>query len=334
MRVRVISTGGTILSEQGEHGLVPARDADETVSALISRFTGHDFSVETLMSLDSANMQPEQWGEIAGAVHEALGNNDGVIIFHGTDTMAYTSSALGFMLRGAGKPVTLTGSQIPASDPFSDAQSNFAAAMSAVLNGINGVTISFGNKIINGVRATKLSASDIDAFGSVNVPPVAEMTSLGIKILGSAAPSALNTPGSPEKNICPDVFLLKLIPGVRPDIFEALLRMGYRGIVVESFGMGGVPCAGRSLTEGVAMAVRNGMPVAVCSQCPGGAADLSVYETGWRMLDAGAFSTGDMSTEAAVTKLMWALGKTSSPREVEKIFRTNFAGEITLGSSF
>ena len=94
--------------------------------------------------------------------------------------------------------------------------------------------------------------------------------------------------------------------------------------------MGGVPFAGRSLAEGVSLAVRNGTPVAVCSKCPGGAADLSVYETGGRMLDAGAFPTGDMSTEAAVTKLMWALGKTSSPREIEKIFLTNFAGEITL----
>jgi L-asparaginase len=330
MRVRVISTGGTILSCQGEHGLVPARGADETVSALASRFPEHDFSVETLMSLDSANMQPEQWCEVADAACEALDENDGVIILHGTDTMAYTSSALGFMLRGVRKPVTLTGSQIPASDPFSDAPANFAAAVSAVLSGINGVTISFGNKIINGVRATKLSTSDINAFGSVNVPPVAEMTSLGMKILGGTAPAPADMPRAPEKNICPDVFLLKLAPGVRPEIFEALLGMGCRGIVIESFGMGGVPCAGRGLTDGVSLAVGSGIPVAVCSQCPAGAADLSVYETGGRMLDAGAFSTGDMSTEAVVTKLMWALGKTSSLSEIEKIFRTNFAGEITL----
>jgi L-asparaginase len=209
-------------------------------------------------------------------------------------------------------------------------QTNFAAAMSAVLNGISGVTISFGNKIINGVRATKLSSTDIDAFGSVNVPPVAVMTGLGMKILGNGASVMPDTPSSLEKDICPDVFLLKLAPGVRPEIFEALLRMGYRGIVVEAFGIGGVPCAGRSLIEGVALAVRNGTPVAIRTQCPEGSADLSIYETGARMLDAGAFSAGDMSAEAAVTKLMWALGKTSDPRGIRKIFNTNFAGEITL----
>ncbi|MDR1510166.1 MAG: asparaginase [Synergistaceae bacterium] len=330
MRVRIVSTGGTILSRQGEKGLVPALDANETLAALAARFPEHDFSVETLMSLDSANIQPEQWGDIAAAAYEALGENDGVVILHGTDTMAYTSSALGFMLRGIRKPVTLTGSQMPAWSPFSDAQSNFATAMSAVLSGISGVTVSFGNKIINGVRATKLSTSDIEAFGSVNVPPVAEMTGLGIRITGGGVPVTPIMPGALEKDVCPDVFLLKLAPGVKPEIFEALLRMGYRGIVIESFGMGGVPCAGRSLTEGVSAAVRNGTPVAVCSQCPNGAADLSVYETGGRMLDAGAFSTGDMSTEAAVVKMMWALGRTSSLREIEEIFRTNFAGEITL----
>ncbi|MDR2780790.1 MAG: asparaginase domain-containing protein, partial [Synergistaceae bacterium] len=111
MRVRVVSTGGTILSSRGEHGLAPARDADEAVSVLASRFPGHDFSVETLMNIDSANMQPEQWGEIAAAAYNALDENDGVVILHGTDTMAYTSSALGFMLRRVHKPVTLTGSQ-------------------------------------------------------------------------------------------------------------------------------------------------------------------------------------------------------------------------------
>ncbi|MDR1137791.1 MAG: asparaginase [Synergistaceae bacterium] len=333
MRIRVISTGGTILSCHGEKGLVPARGAVETVDILSSRFPGHDFSVETLMSIDSANMQPEQWGEIAAASYGALAEDDGVIILHGTDTMAYTSSAVGFMLRGIRKPVTLTGSQIPAENPFSDAPSNFATAVSAVLNGITGVTVSFGNKIINGVRATKLSTSDIDAFGSVNVPPVAEMTGLGMKRLGRGTSAASDTPlalGKLEKDICPDVFLLKLAPGTRPEIFEALLRMGYRGIVVESFGMGGIPYIGRNLAEGVSLAVRNGTPVAVCSQCPWGTVDLSVYETGGRMLDAGAFSAGDMSTEAAVTKLMWALGKTSNLGEIGKIFRTNLAGEITL----
>jgi L-asparaginase len=329
MNMRVISTGGTILSRRSENGLVPAGDTDETVSALASGFPEHDFSTEALLSLDSANMQPEQWSEIAAAAYEALDENDGVIILHGTDTMAYTSSALGFMLRGLRQPVVLTGSQIPASNPFSDAQSNFATAVSAILNGIAGVTVSFGNKIISGVRATKLSSTDTDAFGSVNVPPVAEMTAHGMKILARAAPPPRGMIRSLEKNICPDVFLLKLTPGVKPEIFESLLRMGYRGIVIESFGIGGIPCAGRSLAEGVATAVGNGMPVAVCSQCPSGAVDLTVYETGRKMLDAGAFSTGDMSTEAAVTKLMWALGKTSNPREIEKIFRTNFAGEIT-----
>jgi L-asparaginase len=331
MRIRVISTGGTILSRPGAKGLAPADIAHETVKVLSSGFPEHEFSTKTLMSLDSANMQPEQWGGIADSVFTALDEYDGIIVFHGTDTMAYTSSALGFMLRGIRKPVTLTGSQIPAENPSSDAPSNFATAVSAILNEITGVTVSFGNKIISGVRATKLNSSGTDAFGSVNVPPIAEMTDLGMKILGGIPPVS-DIPRTPEKNICPDVFLLKLTPGMKPEIFETLLGMGYRGIVIEAFGTGGVPCAGRSLAEGVSLAVRNGTPVVVCSQCPKGGVNLSVYDTGGRMLEAGAFSAGDMSTEATVTKLMWALGKTSDPSEIEKIFRTNLAGEITLRS--
>jgi L-asparaginase len=332
MKIRLISTGGTILSVPGEHGLAPTGDADRIVRDLESRFPGHDFSLEILMRLDSSNIQPEQWCEIASAAYSSLSDSDGVIIMHGTDTMAYTSSALGFMLRCIKKPVTLTGAQIPSDDPTSDAASNLSLAVATVENGIKGVTVSFGNVVINGVRAVKTSTSDMNAFESVGVPPMAALTAFGLEVSRRATYKRAFPP-SLENHVCPDVFLLKLAPGINPAIFDVLAGMGCKGIVVESFGAGNVPSAGRDIAQGVRRSVRRGIPVVARSQCLRGKVDLAVYETGMAMRDAGAISAGDMTTEAAVAKLMWTLGETGDMREIERVFLTDCAGEISEGAA-
>jgi L-asparaginase len=331
MKISLISTGGTILSVPGEHGLAPTGDTDGIMRDLESRFPSHDFSLETLMRLDSSNIQPEQWCEIASAAYSSLSDSDGVIIMHGTDTMAYTSSALGFMLRCIRKPVTLTGSQIPSGDSASDAPSNLSLAVSAVENGVRGVTVSFGNAVINGVRAVKTSTSDMSAFESVGVPPMAVLTAFGLEV-SSRSTFKRTFPPSLENHVCPDVFLLKLAPGTNPAIFDVLAGMGCKGIVVESFGAGNVPSAGRDIAQGVRRSVRRGIPVVARSQCLRGKVDLSAYETGMAMMDAGAISAGDMTTEAAVAKLMWVLGKTSETREIGRLFLTDCAGEISEGA--
>lgn len=317
------------MSSLGGRGFAPACDTSGIEGYLKYRFPDHQFSIEVLMNLDSSNMQPEHWSEIAANVFSSLGDSDGVIITHGTDTMAYTSSALGFMMRGIEKPVTLTGSQIPFGNTASDAPSNLSLAVASLLSGIKGVTVSFGNAIINGVRAVKTSTSSLNAFESVGVPPMAVITNAGLEI-SSRATVEREGPPVLENYICPDVFLLKIVPGTNPEIFDAALSTGCRGIVVESFGAGNIPFIGRDISEGVSRAVRRGVPVIARSQCLRGYVDLSAYETGVSMREAGAIPAGDMTTEAAVTKLMWALGKTDDISEVERVFRVNYAGEITI----
>jgi L-asparaginase len=278
------------------------------------------------MNLDSSDIEPEDWSEIAGAVFSSLRDCDGIIVTHGTDTMAYTASALSFMLRGIDKPVTLTGSQIPFGFPGSDAVSNLVLAVAAVESGIRGVTVSFGRHVINGTRAVKTSSFEMDAFESVGVPPRAVFTASGLDILTANPASGIQIL---ENDICPDVFLLKLAPGTNPHIFDAAAGLGCRGVVMEAFGAGGAHSVRRDLASAVREAAARGMAVVVRSQCLYGRTNLNLYETGAAIRDC-AISAGDMTAEAAVTKLMWALAKTSRVDEIAKIFATNYAGEITL----
>jgi len=328
MKIRLVSTGGTILSSPGEHGFSPSGDAGGILGFLESRFPSCEFSLDNLMSLDSSNIEPEDWCVIARAVYGSLGSSCGVIILHGTDTMAYTAAALSFMLRGLSLPVTLTGSQIPYENPYSDALSNLVTAVAAVENGITGVTVSFRGKVIDGVRATKASAASMDAFESVGAPPAAVMTASGLE---AARPrtAAGAVPGTLDCRICPDVVLLKVTPGTKPEIFDALRGIGYRGVVMEAFGVGGVHWARRNLAEAVSRAVSSGMPVVLRSQCRDGAVDLDAYEVGSRLRDAGVIPAR-MTAEACVAKLMWALGHTSDVLEIKKIFGTDIAGELYL----
>jgi L-asparaginase len=279
------------------------------------------------MNLDSSDIEPEDWSEIAGEVFSSLRDCDGVIVTHGTDTMAYTASALSFMLRGIDKPVTLTGSQIPFGFPGSDAVSNLGLAVAAVESGIKGVTVSFGRRVINGTRAVKTSSFGMDAFESVGAPPRAVFTASGLDIMTeNPAPPCIQ---ALENDICPEVFLLKLAPGTNPHIFDSVAGLGCRGVVMEAFGAGGVHSARRGLASAVRAAAARGMAIVVRSQCLYGGTDLNLYATGAAIRDC-AISAGDMTAEAAVTKLMWALAKTSRFDDVAGIFATDYAGEITL----
>jgi L-asparaginase len=283
------------------------------------------------MNLDSSNIQPEHWQLLARRVYSALTGYDGVIVTHGTDTMAYTASALAFMLRNLKKGVVLTGSQLPAEAPGSDAARNMRTALYVVMSGMTGVIIAFGSRVISGVRAVKTSTTDFEAFESVNAPPMGIVNPSGLSVFEYAAPKAdHNAPTTLEDGICGDVFLLKVIPGTRPEIFQALRDMGCGGVVVEAFGAGCVHYEGRDLPAGVRLLTKAGIPVVVVSQCLRGNVDLSAYETGARLLEAGAIGGGGMTTESAVVKLMWALAKTKDRFEVAEIFSADYAGETGI----
>ncbi|MDR3331434.1 MAG: asparaginase [Synergistaceae bacterium] len=327
-KILLLTTGGTIASRPGEGGLAPSIGAKEILDAFEGSCPEAAISYEELLNLDSANVQPEHWQIIARRVFERLSEYDGIVVTHGTDTMAYTAAALSFMLRNLRKSVVLTGSQMPIDEPGTDAISNLHTAVSVVLCGIAGVTLAFDRLVINGVRAVKSSTVDFGAFESVNAPPMGILRADGMSVLSRSTVRVEDGANVIlDSALCPDVFLLKLVPGTKPEIFQTLLDMGYRGIVIEAFGLGGVHCEGRDLIAGIKKISDAGIPVVVCSQCLHGPSDLSVYEVGTRLLDAGVIQGADMTTESAVVKLMWALGKTKDRSEIAKIFAANYAGE-------
>lgn len=327
-KVLILATGGTIASVSGEAGLVPD-EAPRGLMEVLEGFRGfYDIEFRSILNMDSSNIQAEEWGLIAREVFAAMPNYDGVIITHGTDTMAYTASMLSFMLRDPDKPIVLTGSQIPAGRTLSDAGSNLATALAAVDHGVIGVSIAFNHKLIRGCRAVKVRSMGFDAFESVNVPDRGEFFADGVRLVGPR-PRAGGIPVlRPE--ICNDVFLLKLIPGTNPRIFDGLLALNYRGLVLETFGAGGLHFLRRDLASQIERLVKGGIAVVVCSQCLYEGSDFSLYEVGRRVLATGVIQGRDMTTEAAVTKLMWALGQSSDMEEIRRIFNTDYAGEITL----
>ena len=328
-KVLILATGGTIASRMSDDGLVPDGLAPELSGALDSFRGYYDIEFRSILNLDSSNIQAEEWQIIAQNVFNALPHFDGVVITHGTDTMAYTASMLTFMLQNLNKPVVLTGSQIPVGLPLSDARTNLATALSAVEHNIIGVTIAFNHKVISGCRAVKVRTMGFDAFESVNSPNRGNFFADGVRLWGRK-PEKPTKPCVLKSNICNDVFLLKLIPGTNPDIFDTLLSMHYRGVVIETFGAGGLHFLRRDLSSQIERLVQKNIPVVVCSQCLYERSDFSLYETGRKVLATGAIQSFDMTTEAAVTKLMWALGQTESIEEVRKIFATSYADEIEL----
>ena len=244
-RILLLTTGGTIASRPTEEGLAPGLDG-----ATLSHYLGglpdsYDLTVRDILQLDSSNIQPEEWQLIARHVYEAREGFDGIVISHGTDTMAYTSSILTFMLLGISIPVVLTGAQLPIDHPLTDALENLRTALAMAATGVGGVFVAFDRRIICGPRAVKTKTTGFDAFESVNCPWVARVDGGGLQLRAD-----LPRPEGPcvlRDQLCRDVFLLKLTPGLNPEIFDMLLGMRYRGVVIEAFGAGGLHFIRRDL---------------------------------------------------------------------------------------
>lgn len=330
-RILLLTTGGTIASQKQERGLAPALHGSDLIGQLRAGYPSFLFDFEDLMDLDSSNIQPEEWTLIAHRVYAALPNYDGVIITHGTDTMAYSAAALSFMLQNLCKSVVFTGSQLPIQTPLTDGVTNLFTAVEAIARGIPGVSLAFDRKIICGTRAVKVSTMGFDAFESVNCDYLGQIFADGTRLFPPQHVSCYSSaPAVLLNKISTDVFLLKLLPGTKPEIFDALADMGYRGIVLEAFGAGGLHYINRDLHHRLDLMAERGIAVVVCSQCLYERCDLSIYEVGHRILEKGVIPGRDMTTEAAAAKLMWALGQTDSLEEVRRMFDTCYAGEVTL----
>lgn len=326
-KILLLTTGGTIASLPGGEGLEPRR-SDVMERELQQLRTYYDLTVQDVMCLDSSNIRPQEWQRIAGAIYDNRLDYDGVVVSHGTDTMAYTASAVTYMLPGIDRPVVFTGSQLPMADMLSDGPANLRTAFAMAASGKNGVFLAFDRKVMLGCRAVKVRASGFSAFESVNARYAAQVMGRGLVLDESVLPRATK-PAAFCRELSEKVFLLKLTPGLDPAIFDMLATMGYRGIVVEAFGLGGVNVLHQGL-RGIHRAVEEGISVVITTQCLYDSADLEVYQVGKKLLELGVIQGRDMTSEAAMTKLMWALGQGMDQHQIAKLFATNLAGEITV----
>ena len=325
-KILLLTTGGTIACVPGGDGLVPHRSG-VMERELQQLRTYYEITVEDVMCLDSSNIRPEEWQSIARCIFENREGFDGIVVSHGTDTMAYTASAVPFMLPDIALPVVFTGSQLPLTDMLSDGPDNLRTAFAMAAAGEPGVFLAFDRKVMLGCRAVKVRASGFSAFESVNARYAARVSNLGLVVDREVLPCRRG-PARLCPKISANVFLLKLTPGLNPAVFDMLAAMGYKGIVIEAFGLGGMNVLHKGL-RGIRRCVEDGVSVVVTTQCLYDSANLEVYQVGSRLLELGVIQGRDMTSEAAMTKLMWALGQDMTPPQIAQLFQTSLAGEIT-----
>lgn len=333
-RVLVVQTGGTfamvksVSRESPDSGTLSlAAEPLDLVREVPALASIADVETLPLFQLDSADMQPSHWAELARAVHAALGRADlaGVVVVHGTDTMSYTASALAFMLGPVPRPVVLTGAQRPLSDVRTDARSNLVDAVLAATLPVPEVTVAFGSRVLRGCRTVKSDAWAFDAFTSPGLPPLVELG------LGVAVAPHVREPGELgplDVRLESRVLAVRVFPGMDPRLVRGALRVGVRGLVLEAYGTGNLPYLDdASLIPVLEEAATRAIPVVIVSQCMRGHVDLRRYEGGAAAAEAGAIDGGDMTVEAAIAKLMVALGRHARLDEVRRHLLADVAGE-------
>jgi len=281
--------------------------------------------------LDSSNLRPSHWLEFARDIVARADDFDGFVVLHGTDTMAYTASALAFMLRGLGKPVVLTGSQIPLCELRSDGRENLLTAMliAAGEPAIPEVGLFFGARLFRGCRAVKVNATGFAAFDSPNCPPLA---SVGIEI--DVDWNVVRAPEGPEsalpERLDATVGALRLFPGISTELVRNALRPPLRGLVLEAYGAGNAPDDDPELLCAIPEATADGVVIVDCTQCLRGTVAPSTYATGSALLRAGVIPGFDLTAEAALTKLVYLLATPREPDEVRDLMQRSLCGELTV----
>lgn len=322
-KILMMATGGTIASRPTEHGLAPAVHAEELLEGLTDLRETYQIDTLEVCSIDSTNMTWKHWLKLAECLEHHYQNYDGFVICHGTDTMAYTAAALSYLAQNLGKPVVLTGSQRPFGQQITDAGRNLRDAVCVAADPrCRGVQIVFNGQIIAGTRAKKVKSFSFDAFTSINFPL------LGL-VQNERVIRYLEEPereGGPVfyHNLNPKVFLLKLTPGMQPQILEPVFRE-FDCVIVESFGVGGIP---DSIAQEFFRILNRYRPeekiLIMTTQVTYEGSDVNVYEVGRRVKEKFRFLEAyDMTLEAVLTKIMWILGM-GKPEfdEVERLFYT------------
>ena len=328
-RILIINTGGTLSSVKSSRGLIPGMSSEDMLDELRIVSKNLELETEDFCSLDSANIGPEEWMNLAKMIALRSYDYHGIVVIHGTDTLAYTSAMLSFMLQNIPIPVVVTGSQLSIANPVADALENCRCGIHLAASGYPGIFVAFNRKVMLGCRASKVRTMSFDAFESINYPYVGEISSLGLRVFEK---NLVEKKGifKPQTTYSDKVALLKLYPGISPELLDMYYEKGYRAVYIEGFGLGGMPFLKNDFIGKVGEVIEKGMLVLAGSQCRYEGSNLSVYETGRRALEKGVIQAYDMTTEAAMTKLMWVLGQTGDPREMKEYFSMSIAGEVSI----
>ncbi len=329
-RILLIGTGGTIASELTEGGLSPGLSAEQLLKLTPEVGKICDVDCLGLMALDSTNITPTHWQMMVRAIREHYDEYDGFVIAHGTDTMAYTAAALSYMIQKSPKPIVMTGAQKPIGFDTTDSKVNLFDAFLCAVSEVPGVSIVFDHKVIIGTRAKKKRTKSFDAFESIDYPE------LGV-IRDGMLFRYIYRPVSEEpvfyEELDKKVSLVKLIPGMDREALDFMFS-GNDAVIIESFGVGGVPEAG-GFYDCVKLWEERGRFAVFTTQVESEGSDLGVYRVGSRLKnDLGVLEAYDMTTEAVYAKLMWILAVTKDPARVRELFYTPVACDIlrTAGS--
>ena len=334
MRIHVIYAGGTIGMVETDTGFAPGADLDGWLTELVAKRpdTCEVALTEFETLIDSSNATPADWQALVDALWELRESADGFIVLHGTDTMAYTAAALSFALRAFGKPIVITGSQLPIGAMDTDAHANVVDAIMALTSGnVTGVALVFGRSVMSGACATKWSSWNFEGFVSPNAPILATTGApwRWEERVEHTYPEVFLEPLAYDRQ---DVVVLDLVPGITADRVTSVLEPRPKAVILRAYGTGNIPADEPGLVDALGAAVRDGTHVIVSSQCPQATVVLGHYEAGYALSELGAISAYNMTFEACYVKSLFLLSQGVEGEDFKRWMETPLCGELVNDS--